>query len=86
MRHKVKWLDSGREPQVAPNPSYPDGIDIDICKGGEGGCKIALPYPARRCGAYHVECKLCGATATVTTAGRKDDPRSLTMPCKPTQH
>lgn len=86
MAHKVKWEDFKRAPKVAPNPNYPDGIDLDICKGGEGGCKVSLPYPAKRCGAYHVECDRCGSTALVTTAGRRDDPRSITMPCKPTQH
>ena len=26
--HEIEWLDSGREPQCAPNPSYPNGIDV----------------------------------------------------------
>ena len=77
----VKWHDSGREPQVAPNPNYPDGIDLDI-SNGEQACLVSLPYPAKRCGYYEVECGECGYTAIITTAGRPDDPRSVKLPCK----
>ena len=78
--HKVKWVDAGREPQCPPNPQYPDGIDI-IESRGENTCKVALPYPALRCGAYQVTCRACGRRVTVTTAGRPDDPKSVTMQC-----
>lgn len=82
MAHKVKWVDHHREPRVDPNPAYPDGIDLDATLPGEGGCKVALPYPAKRCGVYEVRCSRCGSRVTATTAGRPDDPRSITMPCK----
>jgi hypothetical protein len=26
--HEITWHDAGREPQCAPNPSYPHGIDV----------------------------------------------------------
>lgn len=78
--HKVRWIDAGREPQCAPNPQYPNGIDI-IESRGENTCKVALPYPALRCGAYQVTCRACGRRVTVTTAGRPDDPKSVTMQC-----
>jgi hypothetical protein len=78
----IKWLDRGREPQCAPNPDYPTGIDIDCSGHNEPSCKTSLPYPARRCGLYFVECKACGSNAAITTAGRPDDPRSVTLPCK----
>jgi hypothetical protein len=78
---RIRWHDSGREPQVAPNPSYPDGIDLDLTLGLRPCCKIALPYPARRCGYYSVACLDCGMHVAVTTAGRPDDPRSVTLPC-----
>lgn len=45
-------------------------------------CRVALPYPAKRCGAYVVTCRICGTRTGVTTAGRADDPRSLTVSCK----
>jgi hypothetical protein len=80
---KVEWHDSGREPQVAPNPAYPRGIDLDISGGAAHACTAALPYPARRCGHYSIECRLCGIRVAVTTAGRPDDPRSVTIACKP---
>ena len=75
----VTFLDSGREPQCAPNPAYPEGKDIveDSC-----GCYFALPYPAPRCGVLVVECDICHKRVGVTVAGRIDDPRSLQMACR----
>ena len=76
----VKWLDGGREPKVKPNPDYPNGIDIDLAPN-TWGCKVPVPYPAKRCGAYELKCDICGAGALVTTAGRVDDPRSVRLHC-----
>lgn len=78
----VIWRDSGRWPQVKPNPDYPDGKDVDGVRKGETGCKVALPYPAKRIGTYLVRCRLCDFTIACTTAGRPDDPRSISVPCK----
>jgi hypothetical protein len=78
---KIEWKDAGREPQCAPNALYPDGIDIDASGGAARTCKVPLPYPAKRCGAYVVTCQRCGYRAAVTTAGRPDDPRSVRLPC-----
>lgn len=83
MTHKVEWLDRGREPQVAPDPAYPDGKDIDISAGAERTCTVSLDHPARRCGLYTIKCSECGLTIAITTAGRPDDPRSVRMACKP---
>ena len=81
--HTVIRIDRHREPQCAPNPAYPDGIDMDATRGLPGpSCKVALPYPAKRCGMYEVKCNVCGIVVAITTAGRPDDPRSLTIPCK----
>ena len=77
----VTWIDRHREPQCAPNPDYPKGIDIDASEGGQT-CQVGLPYPAKRCGVYVVQCKLCGKTVACTTAGRPDDPRSITFSCQ----
>ena len=79
---KVEWHDAGREPQCAPNPQYPNGIDLDCADGAEATCMTGLPYPAKRCGLYTVTCELCGQTVAVTTAGRPDDPRTLKMACR----
>jgi hypothetical protein len=76
----VKWIDSGREPQCPANPEYPDGQDIKAPAGAKV-CKIELPYPAKRCGMYLITCSRCGCNSVVTTAGRRDDPRSVEMPC-----
>lgn len=77
----IEWHDEGREPQCAPNPNYPHGIDIDIRRGAKG-CLSLLPYPAQRCGYYTVRCNTCGFAAVITTAGRPDDPISIALPCK----
>lgn len=81
MTFTVQWIDHGREPQCAPNPEYPSGVDVDCSQGANKTCSVALPYPARRCGYYSVRCDQCGFFAAVTTAGRPDDPRSLKVPC-----
>ncbi len=78
----ITWVDSGREPKCAPNPSYPAGIDVDCTAGAMPNCTASLAYPAKRCGIYVVKCMRCGWKCAVTTAGRADDPRSVRVPCK----
>lgn len=80
---RFEWFDSGRSPRIKPNPAFPDGVDVDIARG-QKKCRTDLPYPAKRIGHYLVNCDVCGATALITTAGRPDDPRSVTLPCKGT--
>lgn len=82
MAFKIEWIDGARDPQCLPNPSYPNGIDIDVSRGREKTCTVALPYPAKRIGAYVVTCETCGFRAGCTTAGRPDDPRSIKIPCR----
>lgn len=76
----IEWIDRGREPQCPPDPAYPTGKDLDM-SGDAPSCYTELPYPARRCGLYVVECKRCKLSIGVTTAGRPDDPRSLRVAC-----
>lgn len=78
----IRWIDSGQYPKVQPNPAYPTGIDVVGVGGDEDGCRVALPYPAKRIGSYIVKCKLCGFRLALTTAGRPDDPRSVSVPCR----
>lgn len=80
---KIEWIDRGREPQCEPNPNFPEGVDAD-CRLSpiERGCSAELPYPAPRCGYFYVECRRCGTNALITTAGRPDDPRTVTLACK----
>jgi hypothetical protein len=83
-RFEITFIDSGREPQVAPNPDYPDGIDLDSTDGKPvQSCKVLLNYPAPRCGIMTVHCHRCGIRVAATVAGRRDDPRSLRIPCNP---
>lgn len=83
---KITWHDRGREPQCRPNPNFPDGKDIDASGGAEKTCFTELPYPAKRCGLYIVECPTCGFRIGITTAGRPDDPRSVKIGCKRNTH
>ena len=84
----IKWIDRRREPKCAHNPAYPEGIDLiePVTTIGRKACKTDLPYPAKRCGYYSVRCRTCHKSVMVTTAGRPDDPRSLTMACNETRH
>jgi len=77
-----KWIDRGFAASNPANPRYPSGIDLDVSKGAPRTCKVALPYPAQRCGMFLVKCETCGQNAVVTTAGRTDDPRSVTVACR----
>ena len=79
---EIEWIDHSREPQNDPDPAYPNGVDVDAARGAACACKVNLPYPAKRCGNFVVRCLTCGFTAAITTAGRADDPRSVTVPCK----
>jgi len=78
----IIWYDSGREPQCPSNPLFPQGMDINLQGTALHGCTVMLPYPAKRCGVYQLICKVCGLSVGVTTAGRPDDPRSLTVACR----
>jgi hypothetical protein len=83
---KVKWLDSGREPECRPDPEFPAGRDLPCMSPGLPNCRTALLYPAKRCGVYIVECTKCGIVVGVTTAGRPDDPRSVKINCLRSLH
>lgn len=78
---RVNWVDGKREPTVEPNPEFPDGIDVIASTEGAKACKVELPYPAQRIGYYRIECRVCGQRVMATTAGRPDDPRSVTFNC-----
>lgn len=80
-RFDIRWIDAHREPAYAPDPKYPHGVDLDASGGHKEKCKASLPYPAKRCGEYFLRCKKCGVTAIITTAGRPDDPCSVTLRC-----
>lgn len=82
-RFNIMWIDEHRRPTVKPNPAYPNGQDLDCSAGAEQKCTLKLPlYPTPGCGKYLVTCRLCGTNAMITTAGRVDDARSLTLPCE----
>lgn len=83
-RFSVVWHDHGCEPECQPDPNYPDGKDVvAVLNPIAKTCKVALDCPAKRCGHYLLQCFECGTRVAVTTAGRPDDPRSLTLECGP---
>ena len=78
---QIEFLSHHRKAQVAPNPDYPDGIDVDLTNGAKRACLANLPYPAECCGILFVRCRKCGTNAAITTAGRRDDPRTVKLAC-----
>jgi hypothetical protein len=83
----IQWepRDGGGEPQCSPNPAYPKGKDIDISAPELSRCRGELPYvmwPERGLGILMVTCLRCGVRTAITTAGRPDDPISLTQNCE----
>lgn len=79
---KATFLSHNRQPRCAPNPAYPEGIDVDLSKGHKVSCMVTLPYPAECCGAWLILCKVCQQNYVVTAAGRPDDPRTVRLPCE----
>jgi hypothetical protein len=79
---KVTWVDRGFEPTCKADPNFPDGMDLDLSQGKSRACVTELPYPAKRCGYFVINCTDCGLQAVVTTAGRRDDPRSVLVACR----
>lgn len=79
---RIEWFDLERTAHEPTNPEFPDGIRLDLSEGALFTCCCHLPYPAKRCGQYHIGCMVCGNTTAITTAGRKDDPRSVRFACK----
>lgn len=79
---KYRWIDRGFEATSPPNPDFPEGVDLDTSRGANRSCRIELPYPAKRCGMYVVDCQTCRAQVAITTAGRADDPKSVKLACR----
>lgn len=79
---EVRFLSHGRKAQVAPNPDFPSGVDLDLTHGATRHCEAKLPYPAECLSIWVLHCLDCGFTAAITTAGRPGDPRSVKLACK----
>lgn len=78
----VKFNDSGHKSPGVPDPRFPKGVDVSCADSGVETCTRNLPYPAPGVGTYSIVCRKCNFTALITVAGRADDPRSITIPCK----
>lgn len=79
----VHFIDHGRKATEKPNPDFPDGMTVSLANHAlQKTCTKNLPYPAPRCGLYAIKCRVCGFSGVVTVAGRADDPRVVTIPCK----
>lgn len=83
-RLSVHWVDGGRAPKHPPNPSFPQGRDMDVSQGATKTCSVELwPYPAPRIGIMLVTCEYRGLRVGFTTAGRPDDPKSAKLAGNP---
>jgi hypothetical protein len=83
MTWDVTFIDAGREPKEKPDPDFPNGRELDLRTNVlQKHCCRGVPYPAPRCGQYLITCNVCRLRVVVTVAGRPDDPRSITLPCK----
>lgn len=79
----VTFIDAGRTATDKPDPKYPDGMDLNLAPHALAKvCCRNLPRPAPRCGQYAIICRTCGLRVVITVAGRSDDPRTITLPCK----
>jgi hypothetical protein len=74
------FIDLGRKAQCPPNPEFPVGMAIDA--GFQQMCIVDVPYPSTGCGVLRVDCPTCGVKVGFTVAGRSDDVRRVTLPCK----
>ena len=84
MALKVSFHPDGRSARRDANPDYPDGIHVRIVGDVNANtCRVELLYPAVGCGVWLVECDACGFRGGCTAAGGADDPRSMTVPCRP---
>ena len=84
---EITWKprEGGRKPAVTPNPDFPHGIHVDGSDDEKPRCRGELPYvmwPERGLGLLIVKCRICDMSIAITTAGRPDDPISLTQNCK----
>jgi hypothetical protein len=77
----IDWVDGKRDAQMPARDGYPNGMDVVFAPPHVESCSLPLPYPAPRCGFYSVTCNVCGTSVCLTTGGRADDPRSVTMAC-----
>lgn len=81
MKHTVTFHKSGQgKAQCPADPAYPNGIKINA--GKRPSCEVKLDYPAPECGQHLVVCNECGSNVVVSAAGRRDDPISVTVPCR----
>ena len=82
MTLEVLWFDRTLARSDAPDPEYPEGVDLDLCRDIGPACWTALRYPARGPGYYHIACTRCGSATGCMTKGQTDDPRSIRLPCR----
>lgn len=82
MTIEVKFIDEGRKSTSPSNPKYPNGVDVSAAMPDQKSCCFNVQYPAPGVGKYSIVCTDCKMTALVSVAGRADDPRTVTLPCK----
>jgi hypothetical protein len=81
-RFLIDWVDQHRESRYPPDPSFRNGVAIDVALDAAQACRVQLAYPAERCGIWVITCRVCGYSVALGTAGRADDPVSVRVPCR----
>jgi hypothetical protein len=81
---EVTFISEHRKATSPTNPDYPNGVDLDMTDrvAIRMACLVDLPYPAECCGKWLLNCQTCGYRAVISAAGRRDDPRSVKLPCR----
>src|SRR5664279_355645 len=65
----VSWLDRGTASACPPDPSYPDGTNLDLALDAAESCWRPLDYPARDPGILLIECRTCGLRVACGATG-----------------
>jgi hypothetical protein len=78
----VEWWDAGHTIELAADPRFPEGRDVDCSLGADLRCTVPLNHPAPGFGAWKVHCNICGAEVAVSAGGNADDPRSVKIACE----
>lgn len=81
-RFAIDWSDGHRETRYPADATYLNGCAIDVALDAPRACRVQLPYPAKGCGHWVVICRVCDYAIALGTAGRRDDPSSVRIPCR----
>lgn len=68
-RFLVDWVDQHRSSTSPADPTYPNGVAIDVALDAPKACRVQLSYPAERCGLYVITCRVCALQCQGSLSG-----------------